>query len=151
MSKLPRRRTSSRKKSVCPDKIGKIIKLLASDKDGEALAAARALKRALAANGMDFHDLAGAVEAGLKPAPPPQRATTWSPPLPNASDWQSLAWWIHWHRQQLCSDQRERVADYLLGQAFQDTDGQCMAWHLDELRGIAASIRRREGAEVAPW
>jgi hypothetical protein len=43
--------------------LGKFIRLLASDVDSEALAAARALGRALKADGCDFHDFASVVEA----------------------------------------------------------------------------------------
>lgn len=43
--------------------VAKLIRLLASDVDGEVLAAVRALGRALKASGCDFHDLAGIVEA----------------------------------------------------------------------------------------
>ena len=43
--------------------LAKLIRLLASDVDGEALAAVRALGRALKASGCDFHDLASIVEA----------------------------------------------------------------------------------------
>jgi hypothetical protein len=42
--------------------LAKLIRLLASDNDGEALAAVRALARALKASGCDFHDLASIVE-----------------------------------------------------------------------------------------
>jgi hypothetical protein len=133
-------------------KIGKLLRLLASDRPGEVVAAAGALKRTLEAGGLDLHDLAAAAERGLC-QPPVERQqrhlTSWAPPLPSTDNWQDLAWWLHWHRQELRGDQRERVADYLLGTAFNDTDGRCMAWHLDELRGMAASIGRRKGSEVA--
>ena len=43
--------------------LAKLIRLLASDVDGEVLGAAHALGRALKANGCDFHDLASIVEA----------------------------------------------------------------------------------------
>jgi hypothetical protein len=43
--------------------LAKLIRLLASDVDGEALGAVRALGRALKAHGADFHDLASLVEA----------------------------------------------------------------------------------------
>jgi hypothetical protein len=43
--------------------LAKFIRLLASDVDGEALAAVRALGRALRASGYDFHDLAQIIEA----------------------------------------------------------------------------------------
>ena len=41
--------------------IGKLIPLLASDHDGEVLAAARAIGRMLASKGRDWHDLAAAI------------------------------------------------------------------------------------------
>jgi hypothetical protein len=40
----------------------KLVRLLGSDKDHEALGAARALKRVLAAAGLDLHDLANIIE-----------------------------------------------------------------------------------------
>jgi hypothetical protein len=50
-------------------RLGKLIRLLSSDKDGEALGAARALARVLAEAGADFHHLAEIVE------------THWSAPI----------------------------------------------------------------------
>jgi hypothetical protein len=47
--------------SIAP-RIGRLVRLLASDKDGEVLAAARAIGRTLASAGQDFHALAEAVE-----------------------------------------------------------------------------------------
>jgi hypothetical protein len=43
--------------------LAKLIHLLASEIDGEVLAAVRALGRAIKASGCDFHDLASIVEA----------------------------------------------------------------------------------------
>jgi hypothetical protein len=43
--------------------LAKLIRLLGSDVDGEALGAVRALGRTLRAHGHDFHDLARLVEA----------------------------------------------------------------------------------------
>ena len=45
-------------------KLGRLIRLLDSDNDGEALAAARALRRTLRSTGHDLHDLAATIEAG---------------------------------------------------------------------------------------
>jgi hypothetical protein len=45
-----------------------LVRMLGSDKDGEALDAARALKRVLKAHGADFHTLAALIEA---PSPSP--------------------------------------------------------------------------------
>jgi hypothetical protein len=52
-----------------------LVALLASDNDGEALNAARKLKAALAAEGLDFHDLARGVgrPADAKPERPKRR------------------------------------------------------------------------------
>jgi len=43
-------------------KLGKIIRMLASDKDHEVLAAVRALRRTLTSKGDDFHTLAAKVD-----------------------------------------------------------------------------------------
>jgi hypothetical protein len=46
------------------NKIGKLIRLLSSTKDGEVVAAAHALVRTLEANKLDIHALAQRIEAG---------------------------------------------------------------------------------------
>lgn len=43
---------------VIPSKVPSLVRLLASENDGEALGAARALGRVLSNEGMSFHDLA---------------------------------------------------------------------------------------------
>jgi hypothetical protein len=43
-------------------KLAKLIPMLGSDRDGEALATVRAIERTLKAAGLDFHALAAAVE-----------------------------------------------------------------------------------------
>jgi hypothetical protein len=133
------------------DKLGKLIRLLGSDKDGEVLAAVGALRRALRADGRDLHDLADAVALGLKPstipalsptpARRPQSRPAWAPPDPDLDNWESMAWYAHFHRWRLRTEQRERVADYLLGVAFGDNDGRCAEWHMRELRSIVAAVR----------
>jgi hypothetical protein len=45
-------------------KLGSLLRMLTSDKDGEVLGHARALVRVLATNGADMHDLAAHVEGG---------------------------------------------------------------------------------------
>jgi hypothetical protein len=63
-------------------RIGQLVRLLSSDHQGEAGAAAQALTRTLTSAGLDIHELAKVVEAGLKlpaeqPAPRhPVHATT---------------------------------------------------------------------------
>ncbi len=44
------------------DRLGKFIRLLSSDRDGEVVAAARAIMRTLQAEKLDIHVLAGAIE-----------------------------------------------------------------------------------------
>ena len=43
-------------------KLGKMIRMLASDCDGDVIAAARAIKRSLRSEGLDIHELAKAIE-----------------------------------------------------------------------------------------
>jgi hypothetical protein len=45
--------------------LGKFVRLFASDKDGEVVAAVRALGRMLAKQGADFHALAELFDAGM--------------------------------------------------------------------------------------
>ena len=47
-----------------PSMVRRIVPSLGSSVDGEALAAARAIGRALGRDGLDFHDLANAIPAG---------------------------------------------------------------------------------------
>jgi hypothetical protein len=148
MTSLPRR-VRAKSADVNTSKLAKLIRLLGSNRDGEVIAAARALQRTLEASGKDLHDLADAVTAGLRPPPPPRQRSL-APPEPDRTNWEAMAWYCHFHRFQLRSGERERVADYLLGQAFYDSDGRCTEWHLEELRRIVAHIRR-ETATVAPW
>ena len=56
--------------------LARLIRLLATDVDGEALAAVRALGRVLKANRADFHDLAHLVEQAPSPAPSGGRTGT---------------------------------------------------------------------------
>jgi hypothetical protein len=63
-------------------KVGKLIRLLASDQDGEVVASARALHRTLRNAGLDFNDLGQMIEA---PTRPYQRTAD-----PN-SDWHAMA------------------------------------------------------------
>lgn len=53
-------------KLVAENRLGRIIALLGSDKDGEVLAAVAALRRTLKANGADLHDLISLLEGKVK-------------------------------------------------------------------------------------
>src|SRR6185437_13311117 len=86
-----------KKPEIDVSKITKLIRLLASDKPGELIASVSALRRTLVAAGRDFHDLAEAIEQGLRPAPKTkpqrQRAASWAPPAPPLDDWQAMSWY----------------------------------------------------------
>ena len=137
MSKLPCRSRAKKKQiDVDVDRIAKLVRLLGSDKAGEVVAAVGALKRTLAAGGLDLHDLADAVEVGLRPAP---KERVLGPPDPALDDWAGMCWFLHFHRNQLQKHQRERVADMLLGTGF--PEGRCTPAHLIELRRLVSGIR----------
>jgi len=51
-------------------RVGQLIRLLASDKDGEVVAAANAIRRTLCTAGMDMHCLATIIERGRQRPPP---------------------------------------------------------------------------------
>lgn len=139
---LPRRsRVKKSAAEVDVGKVGKLIRLLASDKPGEVVAAASALQRTLQASGRDLHDVADIVEAGLRPAAQPPRAACWGPPLPSPHDWVSMSWYLHYHRHQLRSDQAEFVADMLLGQGDAFDDGRILNWAVNDLRAMVARVQ----------
>lgn len=139
MSKLPRRTRTKKQPDVDLSKIGKLLRLLGSDRPGEVVATAAALQRTLAAAGLDLHALADAVEAGLKPAP---RRASWGPPVPDLGNWSSMAWYAHFHRHRLQRHSREFVEDTLLGRGF--CDGQVTREQLARLRAVVASLRATE-------
>jgi hypothetical protein len=112
-----RRRIDTQSHQIDADRVAKLVRLLASDKDGEVLAAIAALKRALDIAGMDLHNLADALVAGLK-KPKRQQPVKWAPPAPDTSSWESMAWWSHYHRQHLTTSDRDYVHDVLMGHHF---------------------------------
>jgi hypothetical protein len=139
-------RAASRK-SVDVDKIAKLLRLLASDKDGEVLATVAALGRTLLASELCFHDLADAAEAGFaKPSPTKNRMSKWSPPAPDLEFWQSMATWCHHHRQHLTAVDRAYVAEVLLGEHFDN--GAADETMMNRLRNIVDKI---ETARDADW
>jgi hypothetical protein len=71
--------------AIISPKIGRLIRLLGSDSDGECLAAARALGRTLAGAGEDFHSLADAVESSAIETRPLQR---------RPEHWRASARWV---------------------------------------------------------
>ncbi len=123
-------------------KLAKLVRLLGSDKTGEVVAAAAAIRRTLEAGGSSVHAPAAAIEA--MPAGRPagrQPRVGWGLPEPYPSNWEAMAWYCHFHRHRLRESQRQRVADLLLGRAFSDNDDRCASWHLQELRCLVAAVQ----------
>src|SRR5258708_589600 len=122
--------------TVDPTRIGQWRRRgLSTDQAGEMVAAVGALKRALAAGGKDLHDLSAIVETGLQPEQPrsgnvPER--TWGPPQPSESDWQGMCWYLHHHRFDIRTCDREFVADMLLGIGDGFDDGRIRGWAMRE-------------------
>lgn len=69
--------------SSTASRIGQLVRLLGSDRSGEIVAAAAAIKRTLASAGTDFHHLGEVVDRGLQhhvpPAAPPKARQRRSP------------------------------------------------------------------------
>jgi hypothetical protein len=71
-------------KPSAADKLGKLLRMLSGDKDGEVLAATAAIKRTLAAEGSDIHALADSL---CRPQPQPRE----EPRRPDDPDWHAIA------------------------------------------------------------
>lgn len=144
MSKLPCRSNATSQKKVHTDKVAKLVRMLASDRDGEVLAAVAALKRTLGAGGADINDMADALVAGLKPRKP--AVTSWSPPEPDQLNWQSMAWHCHFHSHRLRDDDRDYLVDVLLGRTGFDL-GRATPELMRRLRSIVAKVKAVRSAE----
>jgi hypothetical protein len=66
-------------------KLGKLVRLLGSDRPGEVQATVEALRRTLASAGLTLHDLADAIENPPQPQPRPSNAED------ELAPWQGLA------------------------------------------------------------
>jgi hypothetical protein len=146
MSK-PLRRTAAKKaaKAIDIGKIGKLMRMLGSDKSGEVLAAVAALGRLLEAADMDFHSLADAVADGLKPSKPAR--ASWEPPDPDLLNWESMAWYCRCWSQHLRGDDLDYVVHALLGRTGFDL-GRATPELMRRLRSIVAKVK---AARSAAW
>jgi hypothetical protein len=127
--------------ALASPRIAQLIRLLASDREGEVLAAVRALRRTLASAGADFHDLAQAVEnAAVAPSPRTDRRS--SRPRTSRSrsaacesiGWQASVRWLLDHPARLTPRGREFVED-MAGWAGKPTKRQA-AWLLAILERV---------------
>jgi hypothetical protein len=124
-------------------KLGRLIRLLGSEHDGEALAACRALGRTLKSAGADLHALAADVEAPAKvverlvwrdrPAHPPHKVET-------PTSWAELAAWMHDRRDQLTNEREREFVDDMVARLFGggDPTERQAAW----MRTIYAKLRK---------
>jgi hypothetical protein len=146
MSK-PLRRTAANNaaKAIDIGKIGKLMRVLGSDKSGEVLAAVAALGRVLETAGMDFHTLADAVADGLKPRKP-ARGTSWEPSDPDLLNWESMSWYCRFHSHHLRDDDREFIIRVLLGRTGFDL-GRATTDLMHRLRAVVSNVKAARGAE----
>jgi hypothetical protein len=127
-------------------KVGKLVRLLASDKDGEVLATVAAIKRALDIADLDLHDLARAVADGFeKPKPQKRAPAKWAPPAPDIEFWSSMAWWCHYNRHHISTSDRDYVHDVLLGRHFYC--GRADAAMMRRLREIITRIEAAQAGD----
>jgi hypothetical protein len=124
-------------------KLGKLIRLLSTDQDGELVATVAAMGRVLLAADKGFGDLADAMIAGFSTKQ--QILTNWAPPAPDRDYWESMAWWAHYHRQHLSMADKDYVAGTLMGRNFDC--GRADASMMARLRGIVAKISTARDAD----
>jgi hypothetical protein len=139
-----RRSNATPQKKIDTDKVGKLVRLLASDKDGEVLAAVAALKRTLGAGGADLNDVADAIVAGLKPRPP--EITRWEPSAPDPYNWESLSWYCRFWSRHLRDNDQDFVVAVLLGRTGFDL-GRATPELMRRLRSIVAKVKAARDAE----
>lgn len=102
------------------DKLGKLIPLLASPLDGEALGAARGIGRVLSGAGLTFHDLVAALDfENSRPAEPQPRRPK-APPKPSRSQLFNVATWIVKNPE--ASADEQRAANTVLWRLSSSTD-----------------------------
>jgi hypothetical protein len=116
------------------DKLGKLLRMLSSDKDGEVLAATAAIKRTLAAEGTDIHTLADAL---CKPAAP--HATRPESRAPEDDpDWHAIACECQAHNGRFTERERGFVEDMVAWTARATPTEKQQAW----LLSIHGRVRR---------
>lgn len=113
----------------CLPRLKSLLLMLSSDRDGEVVAAARAVERTLKSAGADWHDLAGLLTTA------PAKTNN-----PTATDWRAMRDYCAQHSDLL--QQRERdLVDTLQRWKGAPTDKQ-LAW----LAAIYQRLHRRHAA-----
>ena len=114
------------------DKLGKLIRLLSSDRDGEVLAAASAIKRTLAAEGSDIHALADT----LCRLQPQRREESRRPRHEDSNDWHGIACECQEHGGRLNQREQNFVADMVAWTACATPTDKQQAWLLSIHRRV---------------
>jgi hypothetical protein len=136
-------------RAVDTDKVAKLVRMLASNHDGEVIASVVALRRTLGAAGLDLHDLADAAVAGLQPrstAKQHSHRTSWEPPPPDCDNWESMSWWLRYNSRYLHDDDRDYVIRALLGRTGFDL-GRATPELMRRLRNLIAKVEAARSAE----
>jgi hypothetical protein len=113
------------------NKLGKLIRMLSSDKDVEVLAAASAIKRTLAAEGSDIHALADAL------CRPQLQHRPWHE---DDNDWHSIACECQAHSERFSPREQDFVADMVAWTARAMPTDKQQAW----LLSIHKRVRRHD-------
>jgi hypothetical protein len=121
--------------SSTASRIGQLVRLLGSDRSGEVVAAAAAIKRTLSVAGTDIHHLGDIVDRGLQQAPPI------APQLADSGNIAAIVRFCASSRNQLTERERDFIRSMhdrltLVGDGFAPTEKQ-RAW----LLGIHQRLR----------
>ena len=105
-------------------KLCKMIRMLASDCDGDVIAAARAIKRTLRSEGLDIHALAEGIEE------PNGGALTEAEirKLDGTPSWHEIALWCQQRNERLREKEREFVSDMASRTVWRDPTEKQGKW-----------------------
>jgi hypothetical protein len=120
------------------DKLGKLLRMLSSDKDGEVLAAASAIMRTLAAEGSDIHKLADAL-CQPQPSTSAQAQRREEPRRSqheDSDDWHSVACECQAHSERLSPREQDFVEDMVKWSALRTPTEKQQAWLLSIHRRV---------------
>ena len=120
------------------DKLGKLIPMLSSDRDGEKLAAIAAIERTLKARKLDFNDFARAITE-----PPPPRiifVERDQDPAREPKTWEEIAKWCRDHNAGRLADHERKFVWDMAARLIRD--GQPTDRQADWLRALYSRLRR---------
>lgn len=106
--------------------LAKLVRLLASDKDGEALGAVYAIRRLLRTNKRDLHDLAAIIE----------HARPLAPPIDDLPPWRVMLAAVEEHSARL--KPKDRAFVYSLGRWHGGLSDKQKKWLADLFERVAA-------------